>query len=258
MADHYFPRSFHELGQVANGLGDVAHELTRRGAESFTGFGIGLVKRSASYEGIDEDQNSSPVMNYSVGLFAALVVAASSGLTGVYFEKVLKDPHTSASIWIRNIQLSFYSILAALLIGVVLKDGEEIAQHGFFDGYNWVVWSLIILQSFGGVLASLCIHYADNIAKNFATSISIVISFLFTVWFFTCEVTFTVGLQKYRAGDAMESTNLFLVHSWHSVGPLCDLPLHEPGTQTWAPNPYQDCQLREDHDRSHAHSPASG
>ncbi|KAJ8121455.1 hypothetical protein ONZ43_g2097 [Nemania bipapillata] len=176
MTDHFFPRSVHELGQVAHDLHDVARELT---------------KRSATYEGIEEDQNSTPTMDYSIGLLAALTVAALSGLTGVFFEKVLKNPQTSASVWIRNIQLSFYSIIPAFLIGVVFKDGEEIAQHGFFDGYSWVVWALIILQAFGGVLASLCIHYADNIAKNFATSISIIISFLFTVWFFTCEITLT-------------------------------------------------------------------
>ncbi|KAI1178330.1 UDP-galactose transporter [Nemania sp. FL0916] len=176
MTDHFFPRSFHELGQAAGNIGEVARELT---------------KRSATYEGIQDDQNNAPVMNYSIGLFAALAVASLSGLTGVFFEKVLKDPQTSASVWIRNIQLSFYSLIPAFLVGVVFKDGEEIAKHGFFDGYSWVVWTLIALQAFGGVLASLCIHYADNIAKNFATSISIIISFLFTVWFFTCEITLT-------------------------------------------------------------------
>ncbi|KAI0875770.1 UDP-galactose transporter [Hypoxylon argillaceum] len=179
MTDHFFPRSVHELGQVAHSLGDVARELT---------------KRSATYEGIEEDQNNPPAMDYSIGLFAALAVASLSGLTGVFFEKVLKNPHTTASVWIRNIQLSFYSIIPAFLVGIVYKDGEEIAKHGFFDGYSWVVWALIILQAFGGVLASLCIHYADNIAKNFATSISIIISFLFTVLLFTCEITLTFFL----------------------------------------------------------------
>ncbi|KAI0203645.1 UDP-galactose transporter [Astrocystis sublimbata] len=191
MADHFFPRSVHELGQAASNIGGVARELTKRGAEVIIEVGEGLVKRSATYEGIDEDQNNSLVVDYSIGVFAALAVAALSGSTGVFFEKVLKDPHTSTSVWIRNIQLSFYSLVCSFFVGVIFKDGKEIAKHGFFDGYNWVVWVLIILQAFGGVLASLCIHYADNIAKNFATSISIIISFLFTVWFFTMEVTFT-------------------------------------------------------------------
>ncbi|KAI0477612.1 nucleotide-sugar transporter [Xylariaceae sp. FL0804] len=191
MADHFFPRSVHELGQIANGMGDVARELTKRGVDTLADAGHVLAKRSATYEGIEEDQNLAPVMNYSIGLSAALVVAALSGLTGVYFEKVLKGSDATVSVWIRNIQMSFYSLFPALLIGIVYKDGAEIAEHGFFDGYNWIVWTLIGLQSFGGVIASLCIQYADNIAKNFATSISIIISFLFSVWFFDFEVSLT-------------------------------------------------------------------
>lgn len=190
MTDHFFPRSVHELGQMANGMGDVARELTKRGMDSMVEVGQALAKRSATYEGIEEDQNTAPIMNYSIGLLAVMVVAVLSGLTGVYFEKVLKDTENPASVWTRNIQLSFYSLFPALL-GIIFKDGQEIAKHGFFDGYNWIVWSLIILQAFGGVLASLCINYADNIAKNFATSISIVIGFLFSVWFFRVQVTLT-------------------------------------------------------------------
>ncbi|KAL7621827.1 UDP-galactose transporter Gms1 [Parahypoxylon ruwenzoriense] len=191
MTDHFFPRSVHELGQMANGMGDVARELTKRGMDTLANVGQAIVKRSATYEGIEEDQNLMPTMNYSIGLSAVVAVAVISGLTGVYFEKVLKDSDNPVSVWTRNIQLSFYSLFPALIMGVVFKDGQEIAKHGFFDGYNWIVWALIILQAFGGVLASLCINYADNIAKNFATSISIIIGFLFSVWFFRVHVTLT-------------------------------------------------------------------
>src|SRR6187402_3581127 len=48
----YFPRSFHELGQLSNGAGEVARELTKRGMD---GLSQGLAKRSATYEGIQED-----------------------------------------------------------------------------------------------------------------------------------------------------------------------------------------------------------
>jgi UDP-galactose transporter len=92
------------------------------------------------------------------------------------------------------VQLSFYSLFPALIFGVFLKDGEEIAKNGFFDGYNAVVWTAIVLQAGGGVLVAMCINYADNIAKNFATSISIVLSFLFSVWFFEFQVTLNVCL----------------------------------------------------------------
>ena len=195
-SDHFFPRSMHELGQFAGGVADVARELTRRGMDNLDGLAVELTRRSASYEGIKDDQDKGPHMNYSIGVTAVLVSAVVSGLTGVYFEKVLKDSASSVSIWTRNIQLSFYSLIPALFIGVIFNDGEEIAQHGFFDGYTGVVWAAIGFQAVGGILTSLCINYADNIAKNFATSISIIISFAFSVFFFDFTVTSPVSFSR--------------------------------------------------------------
>lgn len=133
-------------------------------------------------------------MNYSVGVTAVLIAAAVSGLTGVYFEKILKENSSQASVWIRNLQLSFYSMIAALFGGVMWQDGAGIREHGFFEGYNAIVWATVILQAAGGLLASLVIRDADNIIKNFATSISIILSFLVSVWVFEFKVTFTVSL----------------------------------------------------------------
>jgi len=138
-----------------------------------------LVKRSATYEGIDKDfAMQHPQLNASIGLAAVLIACVLSGLAGVYFEKVLKDSNSKTSLWIRNVQLSFYSLFPSLFIGVIFNDGADIAKHGFFSGYNWVVWSAVLLQAVGGVLVALVVNYSNNIAKNFATSMSIVISFL--------------------------------------------------------------------------------
>ncbi|KAK4988907.1 UDP-galactose transporter Gms1 [Elasticomyces elasticus] len=151
-----------------------------------------LTKRSATYEGIDEDfAMLNPQLNASIGLACVLTACVLSGLAGVYFEKVLKDSNANASVWVRNVQLSFYSLFPALFIGVFFKDGAEIAKSGFFVGYNWVVWTAICCQALGGVVVALVVNYADNIAKNFATSISIVISCLASVWFFNFQITFT-------------------------------------------------------------------
>jgi UDP-sugar transporter A1/2/3 len=132
-------------------------------------------------------------MNYSVGLSSVLIAATVSGLAGVYFEKVLKESPHQASVWIRNIQLCFYSLLASFFGGVIWQDGSGIMQHGFFEGYNWVVWTTIILQAAGGLIASIVIRDADNIVKNFATSISIVVSFFISVWMFQFPVSIAVG-----------------------------------------------------------------
>lgn len=201
----YFPRSFHELGQFSTGAVEVARELTKRGVDSLS---EGLTKRSATYEGINEDLGLvKPIMNYSIGLSAVLAAALISGLTGVYFEKVLKESTQHVTVWTRNVQLSFYSLFPALIIGVIFKDGEEIAKNGFFDGYNAVVWTAIIFQALGGVLVAMCINYADNIAKNFATSISIILSFLVSVWFFDFQVTINVcALSRFEIGANLNSS----------------------------------------------------
>lgn len=152
-----------------------------------------LTKRSATYEGIDRDYAMNhPQLDASLGLTAVVAASVLSGLAGVYFEKILKDSTSQTTLWTRNVQLSFYSLFPSLFIGVVFKDGAEIAKFGFFTGYNWVVWLAILTQVFGGVVVSLVINYADNIAKNFATSISIVISFFFSVIFFDFDITLSV------------------------------------------------------------------
>ncbi|KAF2460577.1 nucleotide-sugar transporter-domain-containing protein, partial [Lineolata rhizophorae] len=174
----YFPRTMEQLRD----LGSTAAAQ--------------LVKRSATYEGIKEDvAEEHPQLNGSVGLMAVIAACVLSGLAGVYFEKVLKDSNASATVWVRNVQLSFYSLFPALFIGVLFKDGEEIAKTGFFAGYNWVVWTAITFQAMGGVVVALVVNYADNIAKNFATSISIILSFIASVFFFdmTISSNFLVG-----------------------------------------------------------------
>lgn len=112
------------------------------------------------------------------GLTAVIGASITSGLVGVYMEKVVKDSLNSVSLWTRNAQLSFFSFFPAFFIGVVWQDGAKIRSNGFFNGYNGLVWCSVLLQAFGGLMVSVCITYTDNIAKNFATTVSIVLSTL--------------------------------------------------------------------------------
>jgi UDP-galactose transporter len=171
-----WPRTFNEMRK----LGSIAaHKLIR----------------SASYEGIQTDGTTQTAhMNSRVGLLAVLVACALSGLAGVTFEKILKDS-TSAkntTLWVRNCQLSFWSLFPSFFLGVVWKEGSAISKTGFFAGYNWVVWMAILFQAAGGVIVALVINYADNIAKNFATSVSIVLSCVASAYFFDFKVTRSV------------------------------------------------------------------
>ena len=56
-----------------------------------------------------------------------------------------------------------------------------------------------MFQAIGGIVVALCVAYADNILKNFATSVSILISFIASVYFFNFVVTRNVSHYPYRA-----------------------------------------------------------
>ena len=172
-----------------------------------------LMKRSATYEGIEEDEMalSQTGGSASAGLLAVVGVCVCSGFAGVYFEKVIKDSPKTTSLWIRNVQLSIYSLFPAFFIGVLFIDGETVAKNGFFDGYNWIVVISIVIQSLGGIVAAFCIYYADNISKNFAVSISMVLSSLASFFFFDFEATGNVGQPAQTLSRTTLTLNSFFL-----------------------------------------------
>jgi UDP-sugar transporter A1/2/3 len=176
-ASHHFPRSLEEWKAVKQG----------------TGAGSSLQKRSATYEGIEEDiLTADPHLNPAIGLLATIGASLASGLAGIYFEKVLKDSSNHISLWVRNVQLAVYSIFPALFIGIVFRDGEKIAEDGFFQGYNWAVWSTIIIQALGGIVSAFYVSHAQKDARSWATTANILLSIVGSIWLFDFEVTSSV------------------------------------------------------------------
>jgi len=108
-----------------------------------------------------------------VGLLCVLAACFSSGFAGVYFEKILKG--SSVSLWMRNLQLAFFSIFGGLFM-IWLYDAKDVADHGYFVGYNSLIWVVVMLQAYGGLIIALVVKYADNILKGFAVSLSIILS----------------------------------------------------------------------------------
>ncbi|KAH9258904.1 hypothetical protein BASA81_002968 [Batrachochytrium salamandrivorans] len=128
------------------------------------------------------------------GLIAVAIAVLCSGLSGVWFERILKT--TSGSIWVRNIQLSLISLVLAVgSIAMQSHDRRQVAEFGLLQGYSALVWSVVGVQSFGGLLVAVVVKYADNILKGFATSIATVLSTLVSViWFdFKLSPLFLVG-----------------------------------------------------------------
>uniref|UniRef100_A0A5S6Q9T1 Sugar phosphate transporter domain-containing protein n=1 Tax=Trichuris muris TaxID=70415 RepID=A0A5S6Q9T1_TRIMR len=108
-----------------------------------------------------------------IGLTAVFIACLTSGFAGVYLELVLKTTRTS--LWVRNLQLALFSVVAAF-VTMFAQDGAAVMSDGMFQGYIWITWIVIMLQAGGGLVIALVVKFADNILKVFATSISIVCS----------------------------------------------------------------------------------
>uniref|UniRef100_A0A8C2JA01 Solute carrier family 35 member 2 n=1 Tax=Cyprinus carpio TaxID=7962 RepID=A0A8C2JA01_CYPCA len=142
--------------------------------------------------GKQKEALTSTNQSYFKGLVSVIISCLSSGFAGVYFEKILKG--SSASVWMRNIQLGIFGTVLGLL-GMWWNDGAAIAEKGFLFGYTPMVWGVIFNQAFGGLLVAVVVKYADNILKGFATSFSIIVSTITSVYLFGFHVDliFTLG-----------------------------------------------------------------
>lgn len=127
--------------------------------------------------------------SFIAGSIAALLACLSSGFTAVFIEYAIKKMEPkSYTVWVRNIQLSIFGLIASIL-AAVLKDREAINVRGVFHGFNGTVWAMIVTASLGGLLVSLVVKYADNILKTFATSVSIIGTAILSTIFFDFKIS---------------------------------------------------------------------
>lgn len=127
---------------------------------------------------------------------------------------VLRAAHVERekrSLWIRNVQLSVFGLVIGLSIFAFEGSKDRLLSQGqawglwssdglapesgptgvswlgsgwsiygvvgsFFQGFTPLVWLVVSLQILGGLLNALVISHADNIAKGFATAVSILLS----------------------------------------------------------------------------------
>lgn len=160
---------------------------------------------------VKEQENSIGNQSNAKGLISVFAACILSGVAGVYFEKIVKtvtkevdlekdksydsEQAIKTQLWIRNIQLSLFSVILGCIFVVGLQDGGKIIQDGFFQNYSYLTWIVILIQAGGGLIVGLVVRYADNILKGFATSISIILSSFvsFLLFNFEITVTFVIG-----------------------------------------------------------------
>uniref|UniRef100_A0A7S3W754 Uncharacterized protein n=1 Tax=Emiliania huxleyi TaxID=2903 RepID=A0A7S3W754_EMIHU len=109
-----------------------------------------------------------------LGVVAVISAAVLSGLAGVWTEaRVKRTAHVSVAV--RNVQLGLAS-LAAGACSVCWLDAEAVRQRGLFAGFTPLVWLVVLQVAAGGLIIGVVHKHADNIAKGFATSLSILLS----------------------------------------------------------------------------------
>jgi solute carrier family 35 (UDP-sugar transporter), member A1/2/3 len=145
--------------------------------------GVALVQLSQGGESREIPVEQNRVLGFSAALGACVL----SGFAGIYFEKMLKT--SDLSVWMRNIQLSLLS-LPMSFITCFVSDGARISNTGFFFGYDFLVFFLILLNAGGGLIVAVVVKYADNILKGFATSLAIVLSCFASIFLFNFLLTF--------------------------------------------------------------------
>nr|CAG4646398.1 EOG090X098P [Macrothrix elegans] len=164
--------------------------------------GVAMVQLAQTEPHTNSSNSSTSDQNRWIGFGAALSACFLSGFAGIYFEKILKG--SSVSVWMRNIQLSVLSLPFGLGT-CLIYDYSRINLHGFFFGYDAFIWYLIVLQATGGLLVAMVVKYADNILKGFATSLAIIISCVFSIYFFDFNLTF-----QFSIGTLLVITAVFL------------------------------------------------
>jgi solute carrier family 35 (UDP-sugar transporter), member A1/2/3 len=161
--------------------------------------GVGIVQiQAGAGTAVKAATNDVYVMQPLRGFMAVVAACFTSGLAGVYFEMVLKNSQTD--LWVRNVQLSLFSVLPAVAPIIFSHTSSPSRMAGaslrstLFHNFGVWAWATVGVQVWGGLVTALVIKYSDNILKGFATSLSIVISFLASVALFDFHMSFTFVL----------------------------------------------------------------
>lgn len=144
------------------------------GARNASGPGVKLSKNHAA---LRSDIPEEPVialariMHPFRGFLAVTLACMTSGLAGVYFEFILKASSGSSpppDLWVRNTQLSLFSLVPALVVILFAPSGPEGAGWlgrvmASFSNFNGWALGTVLTQTFGGLITAVVIRYSDNI-----------------------------------------------------------------------------------------------
>lgn len=121
----------------------------------------------------------------------------------------------------RNVQMAVFAIPASFA-ATMIQDGSAIMKHGFLFGFDSIVWLTVFWYGIGGLSVAVCIKYADNIAKNFATSLAIILATLGSVYVFGFipNVTFTLGATLVILSIFLYSSSAIVLNVFYKPLPI--------------------------------------
>jgi len=188
---------------------------------------VGTVLVSDPWGSAPKEHKAGSQESFIIGILAVLIAAILSASSSVYFEMILKKESSSppaASLWLRNIQLGIFATPLAA-VAMLLHDGRLVTKYGVMQGFNGVVWSIVVLNGLGGLLVAATMKYADSIAKCFATAIAIVSGTLISVplFGFTLSTAFGVG-----ASCTVIASTVYSLAPDHIRQPGFKLRWHQP------------------------------
>mmetsp|Transcript_6121 Transcript_6121/g.21693 ORF Transcript_6121/g.21693 Transcript_6121/m.21693 type:complete len:181 (-) Transcript_6121:125-667(-) len=152
---------------------------------SFLLLAIGCSVSQVSMDSVIRDR---PQINKN-GIIAILFINAISGLAGVICEVLYKQSDVSLSS--RNIQLSLPIIMISC-VGIPSRIMFEALN--LFTSWHWTV---IILNSIGGLLVAIIMKLMDNVTKSFALSVSLLFNCILSSWMGWLQLDILFGLSWY-------------------------------------------------------------
>lgn len=154
----------------------------------------GATRLECAGSGAAANHASENVHAFILGVLMVVLEISLSGWISAYFEKQLKDG--SFSVWGRNLQLAFWSIVVYGFIELVQNfmfvddsGAQPVVQglgktasgvHSFLatpivGGWSIVTFMLVALGGGGGLLVAFVIKYADAVMKTMSTAFALVV-----------------------------------------------------------------------------------
>lgn len=126
----------------------------------------------------NQTEAPSDIYKKSIGYGMTVASVILSGFVTIYFEKVVKSKTEVITIWERNFQLCFYSIVFCIVMHVYTSATRVANSEQYTAMSNWSALTVVVavLGAANGLIVAATLKYADSILKVLAQAGAIIIS----------------------------------------------------------------------------------